>query len=473
VGVVTDLVDLTAVEQRRLIGSKEVSATELLEAHLARIEAVNPAVNAIVALDPDVGRRRARAVDGAITRGDDPGPLAGLVTAHKDLTETADFTTTYGSPLFAAHRPKVDSLLVARMKAAGAVAVGKTNAPEFGAGSHTFNGVYGVTRNPWGLECSAGGSSGGAAVALACRMVATADGSDTGGSLRNPAAWSNVVGFRPTVRVVPRVNPGNAWMPISTEGPMGRTVDDVALLLAVLAAPDGRDPMHRPIDLPADLRPPAAPVRVAWSERLGVPVEAAQLDVLAHTRQAMVDLGWDVVDDEPELSLADPCFRVLRAWNIANGPTARFHDRMDEIKATIQDEIRRGTALTQAEVATAYGQLAALWRETVAFFDRGYDVLACPVTQVSPFPVETEYPTAVAGVHLTNYIDWMAACWRITVTGCPTLSLPAGFDAAGLPVGVQLVTRQGADVELLGIAKALEQATGHASRQPPLLATVT
>ena len=468
----TELVDLTATEQRQLIGKREVSATELLDAHLARIDAVNPRVNAIVALDPDVGRRRARAVDDAIAAGDDPGPLAGLVTAHKDLTETADFTTTFGSPLFAGYRPAADSLLVARMKAAGAVAVGKTNAPEFGAGSHTFNEVYGVTRNPWGLGRSAGGSSGGAAVSLACRMVATADGSDTGGSLRNPAAWGNVVGFRPTVRVVPRVNPGNAWMPISTEGPMGRTVDDVALLLGVLAAPDGRDPMHRPIDLPAELRPPSRPMRVAWSRQLGVPVEASQLDVLAGTRQTMVDLGWDVVDAEPELALADQCFRVLRAWNIANGPTAPFHDRMGEIKATIQDEIRRGMAVSQAQVATAYAQLAELWRETVAFFDRGYDVLACPVTQVSPFPVETEYPLVVAGVQLSNYIDWMASCWRITVTGCPTLSLPAGFDTDGLPVGVQLVTRQGADVQLLRIAKALEEATGFAARQPPLVTQV-
>ena len=204
-----DLVELTAVEQRRLIGTKQVSARELLDAHLARVDAVNPATNAIVALDPEVGRRRAAAVDDAIAKGEDPGPLAGLVTAHKDLEETADFPTSFGSPLFGAdHRPAADGLLVARMKAAGAVAIGKTNTPEFGAGSHTFNEVYGVTRNPWGLERSAGGSSGGAAVALACRMVATADGSDTGGSLRNPAAWNNVVGFRPTVRVVPVRRPG-------------------------------------------------------------------------------------------------------------------------------------------------------------------------------------------------------------------------------------------------------------------------
>jgi amidase len=463
---VTELVELTAVEQRRLIGTKEVSATELLDAHLARIEAVNPTVNAIVAYDPDVGRARARNVDDAVAAGHDPGLLGGLVTAHKDLEETADFPTTYGSPLFAGHRPGADCLLVARMKAAGAVAVGKTNTPEFGAGSHTFNRVYGVTQNPWGLGRSAGGSSGGAAAALACRMLATADGSDTGGSLRNPAAWNNVVGFRPTVRVVPLVSPGNAWMPISTRGPMGRTVDDVVLLLRVLAEPDGRDPMHKPLTLPAEVRPPDRPLRVAWSPDLGVPVEQSQRDVLVGTRQTMVDLGWDVVDAEPELALASGCFRVLRAWNIANGPTARFGDRIDEIKATIQDEIARGSAVTAAEVATAYAQLAALWHETVAFFDQGFDLLACPVTQLSPFPVDVEYPTEVAGVALSNYIDWMASCWRITVTGCPTLSLPAGFDDDGMPVGVQLVTRQGADVALLRAAKALEAATGHAARVP-------
>lgn len=466
----TDLVELTAVEQRRMIGAKGVSAAELLDAHLARIEQVNPAVNAIVALDPDVGRTRARAVDDAIARGDDPGPLAGLVTAHKDLEETADFPTTYGSPMFAGHRPAEDCQLVARMKAAGAVAVGKTNTPEFGAGSHTFNPVYGVTHNPWGLGRSAGGSSGGAAVALACRMVATADGSDTGGSLRNPAAWNNVVGFRPTVRVVPDVASANAWQPISTRGPMGRTVDDVALLLSVLAAPDDRDPCHRPLSMSLPIRPPDRRLRVAWSPDLGVPVEASQRDVLAGTRQAMLDLGWDVVDAEPELAAASDCFRVLRAWFIANGPAVRASGgRLDRIKATIQDEIARGSAVSSAGVATAFAQLTSLWRETVAFFDQGYDVLACPVTQLAPFPVEVEYPTEVAGVTMSNYIDWMASCWRITVTGCPTLSLPAGFDSDGMPVGVQMVTRQGADVALLRAAKALEEATGFAARRPPVV----
>jgi amidase len=464
-----DLVELTAVEQRRLVGDKEVSAGELLDAHLRRIAATNPAVNAVIALDPDVARARARAVDDAIAAGDDPGPLAGLITAHKDLTETADFPTTYGSPLFAGHRPPADSLIVARMRAAGAVAVGKTNTPELGAGSHTFNPLHGTTFNPWDLSRSAGGSSGGAAAALACRMVATADGSDMGGSLRNPAAWNNVIGFRSTPRAVPKVGPGDPWLTLSMEGPMGRTIDDVVLLLRVIGQPDGRDPLHRPLDLPAELRPPQRPLRVAWSDDLGgLPVERSQRDVLAGARQVMTELGWDVVDAEPDLGGAD-CFRVLRAWTIANGVTAQFPDRIDEVKATIRDEVRRGRALTAADVADAFEELGAMWRRAAAFFAAGWDLLAAPVTQLAPFPTELEYPTEVAGEVMGNYIDWMASCWRVTVTGCPALSLPAGFDADGLPAGVQLIASHGDDVALLRAAKALEAATGHAARRPPVL----
>ena len=249
-GEAGSVVDESAVAQRRMIAAGEVSARELLDAHLERIEQVNGTVNAIVGMDPDVARARAAAIDEATARGDAVGPLAGLVTAHKDLSETADFVTTHGSPLFAGHRPKADALHVARMKSAGAVALGKTNTPEFGAGSHTFNPVYGTTVNPYDPTRSAGGSSGGAAAALRCGMVAIADGSDAGGSLRNPAAWNNVVGFRTSPRVVPRVDPGNAWLTISILGPMARTVDDLALLLGVLAEPDSRDPLNRPLDVP-------------------------------------------------------------------------------------------------------------------------------------------------------------------------------------------------------------------------------
>ncbi len=300
-------------------------------------------------------------------------------------------------------------------------------------------------------------------------MVATADGSDTGGSLRNPAAWNNVVGFRPSLRVVPRVGPGNPWMPLSTEGPMGRTVDDVALLLRVLGQPDDRDPMQKVLDLPAEIVPPDRPLRVAWSPDLGLPIEPEQLAVLAGARAAVEGLGWTTVDATPDLPRASDSFRVLRAWNIANGATSAFGGRLDEIKATIQEEIRRGEAYSQADVAAAYSGYNDCWVRTTAFFDEGYDLLACPVTQVAPFPTEWEYPTSINGIELANYIDWMEACWRITTTGCPALSLPAGFDAAGLPVGVQLVARQGRDIDLLRAAKALEEATGFAARRPPVV----
>jgi amidase len=250
---------------------------------------------------------------------------------------------------------------------------------------------------------------------------------------------------------------------------MGRTVDDVALLLGVLGVPDGRDPMPRPIELPDEIRPPDRPLRVAWSPDLGLPVEAEQRMVLDGMRVAIEELGWATEVATPELPRASESFRVLRAWNIANGPTASFADRRDEIKATIQDEIRRGEALSQHDVAVAYAGYADCWVRAAAFFDGGYDLLACPVTQVAPFPVEWEYPPEVAGVAMSNYIDWMEACWRITATGCPALSLPAGFDSDGLPVGVQLVAAHGDDVTLLRAAKAIEEATGYAARRPPIV----
>jgi len=466
---VSELVELPAVEQRRLLAAREVSASDLLDAHLVRIDDGNESVNAVVSIDRDIAHRRAAAVDAAVVAGEEVGPLAGLVTAHKDLTETADFLTTYGSPLFARFRPREDSLLVARMRAAGAVALGKTNTPEFGAGSHTFNPVHGRTLNPYDVTRSAGGSSGGAAAALTCGMVAIADGSDMGGSLRNPAAWNNVVGFRTTPRVVPSVGVGNRWLTLSMDGPMGRTVADVALLLGVLGASDGRDPLHRPIELPAELTPPGRPPRVAWSRDLGgLAIEPGQLGVLERFRDVVEGLGWPVEDAEPDLRGADECFRTLRAWQIASGPAGQLGDRLTEVKSTVQDEVRRGRALGGQDIADAYAHLGALWRRAAEFFSR-YDLLVAPVTQLAPFPAEWEYPSTVAGVEMASYIGWMATCCRVTVLGTPTLSLPAGFDDAGLPVGAQLIGRHGGDVDLLRAALALEQATNHHLRRPPVV----
>ncbi|MEM7272269.1 MAG: amidase family protein [Actinomycetota bacterium] len=464
-----ELVERSAVEQARMVRAREVSARELLDAHLARVEAVNGTLNAVVALDPEVGLARAVAVDEAIAAGESPGPLAGLVTAHKDLLETRDFPTTFGSPVFAGHRPKVDAPLVRRVAEAGAVPIGKTNTPEFGAGSHSFNPVYGVTRNPYDPSRSAGGSSGGAGVALRAGMVAVADGSDFGGSLRNPAGWNNVVGFRGSARVVPRSGPGNAWNPMPIDGPMARTVDDLVLLLRVLAQPDPADPLHRPLDIPAVVSPPDRPLRVAWSPTLGgLPVDPDVAAVLDRLRADLDGLGWEIEEDEPDFGGADECFVTLRAFAYSQ-QGGLLGDRLAEVKATVQDEVSRGLALTAGQVSAAYGHLNVLWKRALAFFDR-YDLLIGPVSQVSPFPVEVEYPMEVAGQAMTSYVEWMRSCCRITALGSPALSLPAGFTDAGLPVGAQLVGGPWQDLVVLAAAKAIEAATGHGARAPDLTA---
>ena len=464
------VVEQTAVEQRRLLGEKEISARELLDAHLQRIDEVNGTVNAIVGMDPDVAIGRAAAVDEAVAAGAELGPLAGLVTAHKDLLDTADFPTTYGSALYADKRPTTDAQLVARVKAAGAVALGKTNTPEFGVGSHSFNPVYGTTVNPYDPSVSAGGSSGGAAAALRCGMVAIADGSDAGGSLRNPAAWNNVVGFRTSPRVVPSVVPGNAWVSISISGPMARTVDDLILQLRVHSQPDTRDPMNRPIDLPEVIDEPTEPLRVAWSPTLGgLPIEADVAVVLSSFMGDVEGTGWTVTEDEPNLEGADECFITLRAFMFANGPGRAFGDRLGEVKETLRGEVERGSKLSATEVASAFAKANELWQRAHDFFEN-YDLLIGPVTQVSPFPVDQEYPTEVAGQPMPSYLHWMLSNCRISATMLPAMSLPAGFTEAGLPVGAQLIGPPRGDVGVLQAAKTLEAATGHHARRPDLSA---
>lgn len=436
---------------------------------MERIDAVNPLVNAVVAMDRSVAERRAQAVDDARATGGEVGPLAGLVTAHKDLTETADFVTAYGSPLFEGYRPSVDSLVVSRMKAAGAVALGKTNTPEMGAGSHTFNPVYGVTKNPWNLERSAGGSSGGAAVALATGMVAIADGSDMGGSLRNPAAWNGVVGFRNSAGVVPSVKEGISRATLGVEGAMGRTVADLALLLSVIGQVDVRDPLSRDLGLASAPGPVDRPLRVAFSPTVGgLPVERSVSDVVEAYAEQVAGIGWTVEMAEPDFSGADEVFETIRSYLFANGTLLNHVDRLDEVKVTIQEEFRRGQAQTGAEVAAAFKHLGVLWRRAVEFFST-VDLMIAPVTQISPFPLDLEYPSSVDGVPCERYIDWMRSVCRITALGMPALSLPAGFDREGMPVGVQLVGGPHADAFVLRAAASLEQAIPVGPLRPPLI----
>jgi amidase len=461
---------LTAVEQAALLRSGELSAVELVAAHLARIETLNPAVNAVVTLVPERALAQARAADRRRAAGEPLPPLHGLPIAHKDLIDTAGVRTTYGSPSFAEHVPAVDELLPQRLRAAGAILLGKTNTPEWGAGSHTFNPVFGATRNPWDAGRSAGGSSGGAAAAVACRMLPFADGSDLGGSLRNPAAWNGVVGLRPTPGLVPSWPNDTPWLPFSVDGPIARTAQDVALLLAAMAGPDARAPLslRAPApDLAAPLDADLRGRRMAWSPSLGgLPVEPAVRAAAEAAVRTLAGLGVDVVEDEPDLAGADTVFETWRAFAFALSLGGLYDTDGERMKATVRWNVERGRALTAADLATATRLHAQLGERVAAFFER-YDYLACPVTQVEPFPVDTEYPAEVAGVAMGSYLEWMRSCSRVTVMCCPAVSIPAGLTPSRLPAGLQLVARPFAERALLEAAHALDGVTGYSRRMPP------
>jgi len=463
--------DLPATEQAAVLRSGAVSAAELVREHLDRIAQLNPAVNAIVTVLPECALAAATEADRLRAAGAELPPLHGLPIAHKDLIDTAGVRTTYGSPSFRDHVPDADELLVTRLRAAGAIMVGKTNTPEWGAGSHTFNPVFGATRNPWDTSRTAGGSSGGAAVALACRMLPLADGSDLGGSLRNPAAWNGVLGLRPTPGVVPSWPSETPWLPFSVDGPMARTAADVALLLSAMAGPDPRAPLSQrsaALDLGLPLDADLRGRRVAWSPTLGgLPIEPAITAVLEPAVARLADLGLDVTAAEPDLAGADTVFETWRAFGFALSLGELYDSDGDRMKGTVRWNVERGRALTVSDLTAATRLHADLHARAVGFFER-YDYLACPVTQLEPFPVEEEYPAEVAGVAMGSYLEWMRVCSRISATGCPAISIPAGLSADGLPVGLQLVARPFAERALLEVAHAVDAQTGYSRLVPPV-----
>jgi amidase len=464
---VSDLtVDSTAREQAAAVRRRDVSARELLDLHLARIAERNPQLNAIVSLDEERARAAAADADERLASGADVGPLHGLPFAFKDTHAVAGWRTTYGSPLYADHVPDRDDLIVERVRAAGVVPIGKTNVPEFAAGSHTFNPIFGTTLNPIDPTRSAGGSSGGAACALATGMVPLADGSDMGGSLRNPASFCGVVGLRPSLGRVPEWPVANLWETTSVGGPMARTVDDVALLLSVLAGPDPRSPQALG-DPGATFAPPSegslarslAGLRVALSTDLGGAFEVDH-DVAAvvdGSAGALTAAGADVRSAYPSLAEAEDTFRTLRAWHFQARFGALLAEHPDAFKQSLADNIRAGGGLTGADVARAYEQRTALSERMREFFV-DHDVLVLPAAQVPPFPADQEYPTAINGRPMETYLDWMRTAYLITVTGCPAISVPAGTTPDGLPVGIQLVAAHGRDRFLLEVAAAFEAA---------------
>jgi amidase len=454
---VTELWQERAVDLAAMLAAGSVSAREVLDAHIERIEAVDPAVNAIVTRAFDRAAADAARADAAHARGESLGALHGLPIAHKDLAATAGIRTTMGSPVFAESVPDADELLIERLRAAGCVTLGKTNTPEFGAGSHTFNPVFGATRNPWHLGRSAGGSSGGAAAALAAGMVPIADGSDLGGSLRNPASFNGVVGLRPSPGLVPSWPALDPWDPLPTEGPMGRCAADVALLLGAMAGPHPRSPFwsHTGPFGPLDGWSSAG-LRVAFSiDAGGLPVERAVRDALARVPERLGAIGVRVEEAYPDLTGASQMFQVLRAVGFERNLGELYDRRPDVLKDTIRWNVELARSLSAADVAHALRDRGRLQLRVLEFFEH-HDVLALPTVQVEPFPVELDWVHEIDGVRLDNYLEWMRSCTDITVTGCPAISVPFGRTLDGLPVGLQLVARPGDDLVLLRLAHVLD-----------------
>jgi amidase len=448
----------TATALAARMRAREISAAEVMGSHLARIDAVNPELNAIVTLDREGARAGAEAADRRLADGAPVGPLHGLPIAVKDLEDTAGMRTTYGSQVFRDHVPEADTLLVARLRSAGAIVIGKTNTPEFGAGSQTFNAVFGVTRNPFDPARTPGGSSGGAAAAVASGMLPFADGSDLGASVRNPAAFCGLVGLRPSPGRIPAVPATSPWSPLSVLGPIARTVEDAALLLRAVCGPDPRAPLSLddPPEAFADVRPAdLGAVRIAWSDDLGdLPVEPEITAVLRRRRDELAALGCTIEDVELDLRAADEAFETLRAVGFAQAFAELLRTRRDELKDTVVWNIEAGLALTGGQVACAFGLQADVFARTRELLER-YDALALPVSQVLPFDVAEPWPREVAGVPMGSYLEWMRSCSRITVTAHPAMSIPAGFTDGGLPVGLQLVGRHRGEAALLRLAAAL------------------
>ncbi|TCZ55020.1 amidase [Roseicella aquatilis] len=464
----TEPCDLTALEARRLIGRKALSPVELLESCLARIAAVNPAVNAMVALDEDRARGAARAAEAAVMHGEALGLLHGLPVGIKDLEETAGLRTTYGSPIFRDFVPEQDCGMVARIRAAGGIVVGKTNTPEFGLGANTRNRVYGATGNPFDNTRSAAGSSGGSAVALATGMAPLCSGSDTGGSLRNPAAFSGIVGYRPSAGLVPSEKRAHGWSPLPVLGPMARTVPDTALFLAAMASDDARDPLAytlpggpvrgRPALFHPVERVDLAGLRLGFTEDFGqAPTEGVVREAFRARVAALMPLFRSAEAAHPDCRGGDEAFEVLRALIMLTGHAEKVRTRPQDCGPNIIANVEEGLRYSAEDAARAMAAQTRIYRDFQRFF-AAHDVLVSPAITISPRNWRELYPREIDGQPTRTYFHWLALAYYVTLTGHPAISLPLGKDARGMPFGLQIVGPRGGDALVLAVAAALEEA---------------
>jgi amidase len=477
-----DLLEASAVELARMLRAREVSSRELVEAHLRRIDEVNPVINAVVTLDPEGATAAAARADAITAAGGPVGPLHGVPMTHKDTHRTRGMRTTQGSPIFRDQVPRQDDLVIERLRAAGVVTTGKNNVPEFAAGSHTFNEVFGTTTNPYAPDRSAGGSSGGLGAALAARIQPLGDGSDMGGSVRIPASFCNVVGFRPSYGVIPAPSPLDAWQWLGRTGPMARTVQDIALFMTAVAGPVRELPLAAPLtgesfagmpeEAVGDPDGALAGVRIGWSPDfgIGIPVERPVLEVLQAQLGVFEELGAVVEEAAIDLREADRVFGATRAMHFAAhlGDVVRAHPQ--QVKPEVIWNVEKGWELTAREWIAVTAARTRLHRRVGDFFDR-YDLFLGPTAQVVPFDATLRYPAEVAGVPSETYLDWMRSACVVSATGLPALSVPGGFTPDGLPVGWQLVANHYDDVRLLRWGRAYEQHTRFARRRPALLSS--
>lgn len=458
---VTQLYRKDASELRILLNTGEVSAVEVMTSFLSRIDATNPSINAICTLIPrEEALAIAKNADNQRLQGKELGPLHGLPMACKDLASTKGVRATMGSVVFAKNIPDHDSIFVERLRAAGALIIGKTNTPEFGAGSNTFNEVFGATKNPYNLKKTVGGSSGGAAAALSTRMLPLADGSDMGGSLRNPAAFCNVVGFRPSMGRVPMLSNSLTWQSrLAVEGPMARNVDDLGLLFSVMAGPDPRDPLsitESAVQFANIQSRDFSGTRIAWSPDLGFLNVAKEVrGVCSEFLPVFSELGCEIEHACPDMHEAMTVFRTLRASYYAATYGSLLSEHESVMKSTLVENTKTGLRLTTHDLYQADQSRNDVYQRVVKFF-RQYDFLVLPTTQVVPFDYDKEWVTEIEGTPMQDYLEWMSICCVITICDLPAISIPCGFTRQGLPLGIQIVGKPRGDLAVLQLAKSIE-----------------
>ena len=469
-----DLCFTPAVELRDMIRKKFISPVELVETFLERIEKINPKINAYCTVAAEIAQKRAMEIESAIMRGNEVGPLGGIPVSIKDVTLTAGIRTTFGSKLYENFVPAEDELVVERVKRAGGIIIGKTNTPEFASVGATFNDLFGITRNPWNTDFSVGGSSGGAAAAVAAGLGPLAQGNDLGGSVRIPASFCGVVGLRPSPGRIPWYPHKLHWDDLMAQGPIARTVGDIALMLDAVSGPDRRSPVSLPAEktgfLQAAKNPEARNLKVAWGGNLNlVPVKREILEIAGAATDVFRRLGSEVVETHPDFNGIREVALTYRGLSYV----AQYQDQMDTpefkrlVGPIVKGHIERGLKLSVQDIARAQRRRSEIWEKVSNFFDK-YDLLLTPTLPIPPFPAETQYPTEIDGQPMENPVDWVMMTYAMTMMGLPAISVPCGWTKNGLPVGLQIVGRRYSEAALLQAAAAYESAAPWKDRRPPV-----